>query len=70
MKKSKPPVLVILCMFLLLLLIVVPPIFRKYIPKENQQINNKVNTIQILSCNKTFSDNIHLFCIFFKSDLK
>ncbi len=59
MKKSKPPVLVILCMFLLLLLIVVPPIFRKYIPKENQQINNKVNTIQILSCNKTFSDNIH-----------
>ena len=58
MKKEKPPILVIFCMFLLLLLIVIPPVFRKYIPKEEVKINN-TKSITLLKCNKTFSDNLH-----------
>lgn len=60
MKKQKPLVLVILCMFLLLLLIVIPPVFRKYIPKEKTKSNKNSKSIEILTCNKTFSDNIHI----------
>lgn len=60
MKKQKPLVLVILCMFLLLLLIVIPPVFRKYIPKEQTKSNKNSKSIEILTCNKTFSDNIHI----------
>ncbi len=59
MKKEKPLILVIFCMFLLLLLIVVPPIFRKYIPKEEIKIGTQTNTIQLLKCDKNFSDNNH-----------
>ena len=58
MKKEKPLILVILCMFLLLLLIVIPPVFRKYIPKEEVKISN-TKQIKLLTCNKIFSDNIH-----------
>ncbi len=60
MKKEKPLVLVILCMFLLLLLIIAPPVFRKYIPKEKSKSNKNKKSIEILTCNKTFSDNIHI----------
>lgn len=58
MKKEKPFILVILCMFFLLLLIVIPPVFRKYIPKEEVKISN-TKQIKLLTCNKVFSDNIH-----------
>ena len=58
MKKEKSPILVIFCMLLLLLLIVIPPIFRKYIPKEEVKISNTKH-ISLLKCNKAFSDNIH-----------
>lgn len=56
MKTEKSPILVIFCIFLLLSFIVVPPIFRKYIPKEdhtNMQNKNQ-NHILILTCSKIY----------------
>lgn len=60
MKKEKPFILVVLCMFLLLLLIVVPPVFRKYIPKENVKLNNNMKSIEILRCDNADINNTYI----------
>ena len=55
MKKEKSPVLVVSCILLLLLLIILPPVFRKYIPKEEvtnlcywRQLDASRNSIQMV----------------------
>lgn len=61
MKREKSPILVVICMLFLLIFIIVPPVFRKYIPKQiDTNSTEKVkNTIKILKCNKTFSNEFY-----------
>lgn len=61
MKKEKSPVLVIGCILFLLLFIVLPPVFRAYIPNDNQAGGNNIieqNKIEILKCNRIYADEL------------
>ena len=60
MKKERNPILVIFCILLLLLLIVLPPVFRKYIPKEEkEEVEVVKDKISLLKCNRLFADSLY-----------
>lgn len=60
MKKERNKVVVVLCMILLLVPIILPPVFRKFIPKEevNSQIENK-SKIELLKCRRVFLEELY-----------
>lgn len=61
MKKEKSPILVVSCIFFLLLLIILPPVFRKYIPKEEVTSNDQTQKqkLTILQCSRIFSTDLY-----------
>lgn len=63
MKKEKSPVLVIFCIFLLSLLIILPPVFRKYIPKEDindkEYLQQERSKLVIVNCNRIYQDELY-----------
>lgn len=60
MKKERNPILVIFCILLLLSLIILPPVFRKYIPKEEEkEIEVIKDKISLLKCNRVYADSLY-----------
>lgn len=61
MKKERSPILVILCIFILLLFIIIPPVLRNCLPKEETVKENiNLDKLTILSCQKTFSNELYI----------
>ena len=62
MKKEKSPILVISCILFLFLFIILPPVFRKYIPKEEAKKDNQIESKQelsILQCSRIFPTDLY-----------